>query len=235
MAAKRRQISYLRMGRRSIPLSVRRHPRAHSITVRIDNHIRGVTLVLPRRTPLAEGLAFVEEKSEWILKRLDALPQRIAFQHGAVIPVLGQDHVIRHLPDARSGVWRGDGAIYVSGFAEHLARRVTDFLKAEARLEISERAREKAALIEERVRRITLRDTSTRWGSCTSNGDLAFSWRLILAPEEVLDYVVAHEVAHLRYMNHGKRFWSLTRKLTDEMDGPRDWLRDYGDNLLFYG
>ena len=135
----------------------------------------------------------------------------------------------------RGGVWREDGGLLVSGYAEHVERRVRDFLKAEARREMSERAFAKARQIDRPIASLTLRDTRSRWGSCTPDGALSLSWRLVLAPLEVLDYVVAHEVAHLAHMNHGQRFWALTAKLTDQVEGPQRWLRDNGARLLRYG
>ena len=128
-----------------------------------------------------------------------------------------------------------DGTIYVSGFAEHRARRVGDFLKAEAQSEIAPRARAKAAVIEREIRRIGIRHMTSRWGSCGRDGALCFCWRLILAPEAVLDSVVAHEVTHLRYMSHGPRFWALVARLTPDAKGARAWLKAHGDTLLAYG
>jgi predicted metal-dependent hydrolase len=112
---------------------------------------------------------------------------------------------------------------------------VTDFLRHEARRELSARAGEKAQRIARRPGRISIRDTQSRWGSCSSDGDISFSWRLILAPEPVLDYVVAHEVSHLVHLDHGPRFWALVEKLAAEVAGPRRWLRRNGGALLRYG
>ncbi len=184
---------------------------------------------------LREGLAFATQKADWLLAQLDALPARVPFADGAVIPVLGRDHVIRHVAGARRGVWRHDGEILVSGLAEHLPRRTTDFLRVEARAAIGPLARSKAAEIDRRVSRLTIRHMTSRWGSCGSDGALCFCWRLILAPEPVFDYVIAHEVAHLRHMNHGPRFWKLVARLTPDLNGARRWLKHNGDALLAYG
>jgi predicted metal-dependent hydrolase len=225
----------LRVAQREIPLVVSRNNRARRITLRLDGLSGDVRLVLPKRMALREGLDFATQKADWLLAQLDALPARIPFTDGAVIPLLGRDHVIRHVAGARRGVWRQDGEIFVSGFAEHLPRRVTDFLKSEARAAIGPLAQAKAARIERRVTRLTIRHMTSRWGSCGSDGALCFCWRLVLAPEPVFDYVVAHEVAHLRYMSHGPRFWKLVSRLTPDMDGARRWLKGSGDTLLAYG
>lgn len=225
----------LRFDDRQIPLEIRRHARARRITLRISADGTGVKLVLPERVSLSEGLAFAERNRGWILKRLSNQPARVIFCDGAEIPLLGETRTIRHAPAARRGVWREEDTIWVSGFTEHLPRRVTDFLKAEARREITTRARTKAQSQGLRFARISLRDTKSRWGSCSSSGNLNFSWRLIFAPEAVLDYVVAHEVAHLREMNHGPAFWNLTRQMTEDVGWAKAWLSRNGNSLLRYG
>jgi predicted metal-dependent hydrolase len=220
-------------------IELRRSPRARRLSLRLDAAGDGVVLTLPPGVSKRQGLAFVEGHRAWLSERLAALPPRVAFTDGAVVPYLGRDHVVHHRPQARRGVWRSDGALQVSGQAEHLARRLGDFLKASARSEITARARAKAATLPAATARplgrITLRDTTSRWGSCSAEGNLSFSWRLILAPEPVLDYVVAHEVAHLVHRNHGAAFWALVDELTPAMVDGRAWLKSQGRGLLRYG
>jgi predicted metal-dependent hydrolase len=225
----------LRFDEREIPLEIRRHSRAQRLTLRMTPDGAGVRLVLPARVAVKEGMAFVERNRGWILQRLSDQPARVIFRDGATIPFLGQNQTVRHDPNARRGVWREDDIIWVSGFAEHLPRRLTDYLKAEARNEITARARTKAESQGLRIARISLRDTTSRWGSCSSRGNLNFSWRLIFAPELVLDYVVAHEVAHLREMNHSPDFWHLTRQMTNDVGQAKAWLSRNGTALLRYG
>jgi len=235
MWSKRSNLNILKIENQDVPLTVTRHPRARRLTLRLDPVAGELRLALPRGVALADGLDFAQQRSDWILTQLEALPPRIAFADGAEIPYLGESHRISHDPQARRGVWRENCSIRVSGQIEHLQRRITDFLKAEARRELTERAHAKAARAGRRVARISLRDTQSRWGSCSADGSINFSWRLILAPEVVLDYVVAHEVAHLVHMNHGPRFWALAEKLTAETEAPRRWLRQNGASLLRYG
>ena len=235
MALKRSNLKILRLGEDEVPLLVRRNGRARRITLRLDPSGDHVCLTLPRGVALAEGLDFARSRARWLTAQLAGVPPRVPFEPGACLPVLGQDFVVRHCPEARRGVWREEGELLVSGYAEHVGRRVRDFLKAEAKREITERAHVKARRIERPIASLTLRDTQSRWGSCTPDGAISLSWRLVLAPLEVLDYVVAHEVAHLVHMNHGPRFWALTAKLTDQVEGPKRWLRDNGAGLLRYG
>jgi predicted metal-dependent hydrolase len=123
----------------------------------------------------------------------------------------------------------------VRGEPEHLARRLRDHLVATARREFAHRARRLAFRIGKSVARVSVRDTKSRWGSCSGRANLSFSWRLIFAPESVVDYVVAHEVAHLAEMNHGPRFWRLVERLSPGSAVPREWLRRHRNRLFSYG
>ena len=144
-------------------------------------------------------------------------------------------HRICHRPEARGGAWIEGSDIIVTGAADFLRRRVYDFLRAEARRRILPLVAQKSALAGLRPLRVTMKDTRSRWGSCAPNGSLAFSWRLVMAPPFVQDYVAAHEVAHLRHMNHGKRFWRLVDRLTPHTAEAIAWLRLEGSRLLRIG
>ena len=216
---------------RAVPLVVRRSRRARRITLRVDQRRDVIALVLPWRGSEAEGLRFAASKAAWLLARLDELPPKVAFRDGARVSVQGADYVIRHRPQGRGGVWRDNGEINVAGDVRHVGRRVVDWLKRLARVEIANKVRAAAARLGVAVKRITLRDTATRWGSCSADGALAFSWRLILAPVQVLDYVVAHEVAHLKEMNHGRKFWTVVGLLHPAPGRARAWLRTNGTAL----
>jgi predicted metal-dependent hydrolase len=220
----------------STPIRVRVSVRARRIAVRIDESADAIELVVPKGVSLKTGLRFLEQQRGWLSSRLAEQPPRIPFADGAEIPVLGVPHRVRHLgPNWRGGTAIDDGAILVGGEAPHVARRVRDLLVALARRELGVRSRRLAATIEQRVTRVSVRDTKTRWGSCAASGALAFSWRLVLAPEPVLDYVVAHEVAHLVHLNHGIRFWRLVERLAPGSARHRDWLHRNRARLLRYG
>lgn len=221
----------------AVPVRIITHPRARRMALRIDPQGEAVDLVLPPRSSLPRALAFLDDNRAWLERRLKALPPRTAFADGAIVPVLGVPHRIRHV--ARSGqrgaVWIDGQEIRVCGDPAHVARRVRDHLRERAKRELLTRARRLAETIDRKVVRVTVRDTRTRWGSCSTSGNLAFSWRLVLAPEAVLDYVVAHEVAHLVHMNHGKRFWRLVEKLAPGSDQQRLWLNRNRAQLLRIG
>jgi predicted metal-dependent hydrolase len=219
-----------------VPVSIRVSPRARRVALRIDSAERRVELVLPRGVSEKAGLRFLAEKRAWIAARLAALPQPVPFVDGAVVPLLGMPHRIRReLDPAAPPVRIVDGEIRVRGDAAHLARRVRDHLIAAARAELATRARGLAARIGRKVNRVNVRDTKSRWGSCSGQKNLSFSWRLIFAPEPVLEYVVAHEVAHLAEMNHGPRFWRLVASLSPNTANSRAWLKQHRYRLLAYG
>ncbi|MGE4218205.1 MAG: M48 family metallopeptidase [Alphaproteobacteria bacterium] len=223
-----------RDGRR-IVLSVRRSPRARRLALKLDPGAGMPVLVLPPRMPLARGQAFAEQNWQWLATRLDRLPGRVAFADGATVPLRGIPHTVRHAPDLRGVVRALDGRIEVSGRPEHLSRRLGDWLRREARRIVVPLAHEKAAALNRKPARISLRDPRSRWGSCSSQGRLAFSWRLIMAPSTVLDYVVAHEVAHLVELNHSPAFWGVVACLTPHLEEGRTWLKQNGHGLHRYG
>jgi len=205
--------------------------------LRIDASGEAVDLTLPRRCSRAEALRFLEANRGWLEKRIAALPPRIVFAAGEAIPVFDVPHVIRHAGAARGrgAAWIEAGEIHVAGDPAFLARRVRDFLRELAKRELDRRARAMAVTIGHQVKRVGVRDTTSRWGSCARTGNLSFSWRLIFAPEAVLDYVVAHEVAHLAVMNHGPRFWRLVERLHPGTKQQRLWLSRNRARLLRIG
>lgn len=220
-----------------VPLDIQINSRARHISLRVNERSGGIDLVLPRFVAKAEGLAFVEEKSTWLAGQLRELPPRVPFEDGAIIPVLGTDHRIVHHGTARGTVWIDPQGytLNVAGHAPHIARRITDWLKAQARREVSDRAHRAADQLSKPIKKIQIRDTRSRWGSCSEDGRLSFSWRLMLAPEHVLDYVVAHEVAHLVELNHSKRFWQLVDRICPGSGPAKLWLRRHGATLHRFG
>ncbi len=213
----------------------RRSARARRVSLRIDARGGAVVVTLPPRTGRGAGVALLMTHADWVAERLAALPDAVPFADGAMVPISGHPYRIRHMPNARGGAWLQDDEICVSGAAEFLRRRVLDFLSAEARRRLAALVVAKSGQLGITPRRITVKDTHSRWGSCASDGSLAFSWRLVMAPELVQDYVVAHEVAHLRHMNHGKRFWALVDKLTPHAAEAIPWLRAEGSRLQRIG
>ena len=219
----------------NISLALRRSMKARHILIKIDDASGEVELVLPRRAAIRDGLAFAQERAGWIEDRLGALPAAVPFRAGTVLPLIGKPLLLGRPRNGARRVRRVGGLLEVPDTDRQFAERVRRWLIAEARREIGERANALAARIDRPIRRLAIRDTATRWGSCSAAGGLSFSWRLVLAPPRVLDYVVAHEVAHLREMNHGGRFWRLVHELAGDPMAERAWLRRNGSRLRRYG
>jgi len=222
------------VGDRTIPLVTRINARARRIALKVDTHRDQVVLVLPHRRHLKAAESFLDSKRDWIAAHIADLPPPVMLTDGAMVPLLGEPRRLRHCPQARRGVWLDTetGEIHVSGSAEHLPRRVLDWLRVQARTELAARVKVHAARLGVTPGRITLRDTRSRWGSCAPSGGLNFCWRLVMAPPWVLDYVAAHEVAHLRELNHGPAFWAHVETLAPGARDPaRAWLRHHGPAL----
>jgi predicted metal-dependent hydrolase len=220
---------------RSLTIGVLVSRRARRIALRVDERNGEVRLVLPRFVSQAEGLAFARQKAPWIVRQIAALPPRVPFAPGALVPYLGRLRRIRHDATGRGTVLVEDGEIVVAGEERFLARRLTDWLRRTARRTLAERATRLACRLDKRVTSVRIRDTRSRWASCSSDGLMSFSWRLMLAPEDVIDYVVAHEVAHLVELNHGPRFWRLVSDLCPDHRTARRWLKDNGTALHRFG
>ncbi len=213
----------------------RRSSRARRVSLRIDPTGGAVVVTLPSRATRKAGMALLMGHADWVSDRLAALPEAIAFTDGAAVPICGVPHRIRHVPAARGAAFLLDQELHVTGAPEFLARRVRDFLRQEARRRLGALVIAKAGLIGIVPKRITVKDTTSRWGSCAPDKSLALSWRLLMAPPFVQDYVVAHEVAHLRHMNHAPKFWALVDELTPHTKTAIPWLRAEGSRLLRIG
>jgi predicted metal-dependent hydrolase len=220
-------------------VALRRTPKARRFTLRVRAASRDVVLTMPARGSVADARDFAERYAGWIGARLARLPQRVLFAPGETVPLRGLDHRIVHCPGVRGTVWiatdhGGGPTLCVAGRLEHLARRVTDHLRREAKRDLQAAVKRHTAAVGIVARKVTLRDTTSRWGSCSAQGSLNFSWRLILAPAFVLDYLAAHEVAHLVHMDHSARFWKLTRRLAPQTDRAEAWLKTHGATLHRY-
>ena len=226
-------------GGETFRVALKRLSSSQRFTLRVRAATRDVLLTMPSRSSVRAAREFAERHAAWIGARLARLPQPVAFVDQAVTPLRGVDHTIVHRPDERGVVWIEMGPlgplICVAGERPFIARRVTDFLKREARRDLAAAVARHAKRLGVAPRRIALRDTASRWGSCSSTGGLNFSWRLILAPPEVLDYLAAHEVAHIVHMNHSPMFWKVTRRLFPETERAEAWLRANGADLHRFG
>jgi hypothetical protein len=218
---------------------VRRHRQARRYTLRVVAASREIVLTMPTRGSMKHANEFAQKHGAWIEARLRRLPGAAPFAHGAVLPLRGREHRIEHRRGARGTVWLetqgGEHLLCVAGEEAHLSRRVHDYLKREAKRDLETASRMAALTLGIDFKRVSVRDQTSRWGSCSSSGVLSYSWRLIFCPPFVLDYLAAHEVAHLVEMNHSRRFWRLVESICPHMGRAKVWLDTHGADLHCYG
>jgi predicted metal-dependent hydrolase len=211
--------------------TVRRSDRARRVRVRVDPRDGAVEVVLPRRAAAREAASAVAELRSWIGRRQAevAVTQARVAARGGAVPYLGTD-LLLHVEAGRIRVHRrGDVLLVPDGDARPAIER---WYRRQARAEIAPRLDAAATALSTSYTKLTIRDQRTRWGSCSSTGAMSFNWRLLLAPDAVLEYVVRHEACHLAVMNHSPRFWGLMGQLMPGYEVPRRWLRDHGATLV---
>lgn len=228
----------INIGARAAPLIARVNRRAKRLILKVDPVSGEIHVTAPSKRSLPEAIRFAHERIDWIESQLIDTLRGKPFQPGMSIPYRGVNHIIIHDEKLRAAA-RPDSdlfpAIRVGGGEEHLNRRITDWLKREARKQLTARADHYCAALGKTRGAIRIRDTKTRWGSCTSDGDLSFCWRLIMAPPDILDYVAAHECAHLIHMDHSPAFWRVVRELGVDARAAATWLNAHGPSLFTYG
>ncbi|SFV25690.1 M48 family metallopeptidase [Hyphomicrobium facile] len=222
-------------------VEVRRHPGARRLTLRVSRTRRAVIVTLPLQCDLDEAGTFLNRHIDWVRARLDSLPNHVPFEDAAAMPLRGTPHTISFTGNPRTRVITIDDrqgrrpSIIVPGDKERAPDRLTRFLFDEAKRDLAASVAKYTRPLSVKATRIGIRDQTSRWGSCSTTGALSFSWRLILAPSFVLDYVAAHEVAHLAEMNHGPRFWALVKKICPDFETAKQWLQVLGPDLHRYG
>lgn len=215
-----------------IAVELKRNARSRRLSLRVSRLDGRVTLSLPSWTRQAEAVAFAREKEIWIRGQLSHCSEEVipriggaVLFEGVEVPVVaGTGRATRYV----------DGKMLVPGDPERAPARIAAFLKVMARQRLDTACAGYAQNLGLRYNRITLRDTRSRWGSCTTDGNLMFSWRLVMAPVEVLDYVAAHEVSHLVEMNHSAAYWAVVAKIYPDFKAKRGWLRANGTQLHAY-
>jgi len=220
---------------RALPLKVVENDRARRLTLRIAPGGEGLRITVPPGLSAREVDRFLERHQGWLEEKLRKMPDQPRVRPGIKIPLRGVPHLIVHEPGTRGTVTvktvDGQPAVVVNGDIRHLPRRIADFLKREAKHDIEILVARHTATVGRRAKAIRYKDTSSRWGSCTSEGVLSFSWRIMMAPPAVINYLVAHEVAHLKEMNHGPRFWKLCETLCPDTERCKAWLKRNGTAL----
>lgn len=220
---------------RLMPLTIKQHERATRITLRIEPGGRALKMTIPRGLARRDVDAFLDRHQGWLMTKLAKFSTDTGLNDGGTILFRGVSHRIQHTGSLRglteATVIDGKPVLRVSGMPEHLGRRIATFLKKEARADLERLAKFHAHSIRAPIKSISMKDTRSRWGSCSAEGNLSFSWRIIMAPPSVVDYLAAHEVAHLKEMNHGPHFWALCKKLCPGMEDAKSWLKRHGSLL----
>lgn len=217
----------------AVPVTFRRHAQARRLVLRLNSEASAVVVTVPNGVSRAKAQDFTERSRDWIAHHLSVRGKTVPLRPDSIIPFRGEDYSIRHLPARRGTVTLDplERIIHVPGELPHVPRRLLDWLKDAARADLTAASRRYAEAMGVSYRRITVRDQRSRWGSCSAGGDLSYSWRLILTPTFVLDYVVAHEVAHLKHMDHSARFWRLVLSHCPDAHRAKSWLKSHGQDV----
>ena len=233
------------------------NPRAKRLSLRVDQRTGALRLTIPKWTPQWQIDRFLKKNADWIAERQAKILSPIPIANGHLIPFMGIDHDIvieQHSKrtteislssslqglslqsmDYRNKSGNDDHKIIIKTSRNDPTTNLKRWVIDQAKHKIDPLAHEKAAVIQQSISKIDLRDTTSRWGSCSTDKRIMLSWRLIMTPPEILDYVVAHEVAHLKHMNHSAKFWDLCYELSNgDADNARQWLKTHGNNLMRY-
>jgi len=214
-----------------VEVHLKRSARARRFSLRVSRLDGKVTLSMPLRAREGEALAFLKGNEDWVRQTLSAMPGAAlrAVGPGSVVPVEGDDMVLT--PATGRGVRVEGNRLLVPGAAETMGPRVAAWLKVLARDRLATASSRYADLVGRRYSALAIRDTRSRWGSCSPDGRLMYSWRLIMAPPAVLDYVAAHEVAHLVELNHSAAYWKVVTGICPDWKDHRAWLKANGNTL----
>ena len=212
--------------------------RAKRMALRLDPRTRTVHLVVPKRASMRTAYLFAEQNKEWIREKLRDLPKQVPFKDGEILPIFGRDRtiIVLYNPALKTTeiVLKKDELLVMTNKPDPSVR-IRRFLIDLAREKLTELALEKAALMRRRLDDVQVKDTRSRWGSCTEDGRLSFSWRLIFAPYKAFDYVVAHECAHLVHMDHSDNFWRVCEKASRSYEEGKEWMQKNGHSLMRFG
>ena len=217
-----------------IPVEIERKKGLRAIRLKVCAKTGRPLVTAPLLTPDFWIRHFLESHIVWLQKQMEQIPIKSGFKDGEKIPLLGQEIILNHRPEIRRTSFIENKILFVSGEADFFHRRVCDFIKKEVKCYIEKESFRLGTQLGVRVHHITLKDTTSRWGSCSSKGNLAFSWRLGLAPLFVLNYVIAHEVMHLKHMNHSDIFWHDLRRINPDVLRAQKWLKENGHLLHRY-
>lgn len=210
---------------------LRRNKRAKRAIFKLDHAQQKITLTVPDQLSDTTIQELITGHASWLEQQRQKLTPTLYFEAGMSLPILGSKRQILNTGEKGEGPLLTISHLLIPGAPHQLGRRIETFLKQQARNYFSALAAKKATKLNKRITRVSVKDTRSQWGSCSSKGQLSFSWRLYLAPEFVVDYVIAHEVAHLVEMNHSSKFWAICDSLSQHRCQAEEWLRKNGGTL----
>lgn len=215
-------------------LKVIKSARAKRLTLRIDSKEHLPVLTIPSRCSAQRAIDFVEAHRGWIDSCMKKIPVSKKFEDGEEISLFGEKLIIKHAPELRRGVYAENGILFVSGDKEFLHRRVKDYIKKQAKTVFYKQSKVLADKLGCTLNDVTIKDTKSRWGSCSSINNINYSWRIALAPKVVFEYLIAHEVSHLKHQDHSANFWKCVEKLYPDAEEGKNWLKKHSKELYLY-
>lgn len=218
-------------------LNVKISPKAKRLALRLDSRARRVNLVIPKRASLKKAYEFAENHQSWIVDKINGLPSPVPYINGAVLPIMGTNKTLRIVKSSSkvTKISMTSDEVLVETQLDDPSPRIGRYLRQHAAIELEKIANTKAALLNKKLSTFTVRDMQSRWGSCSLDGRMSLSWRLVFAPMEAIDYVISHESAHLVHDNHGKEFWALCEEISANFTSGLKWMKENGINLGRYG
>lgn len=226
---------HINLNGNSYKLRIKKNHRAKRIILKVSNYNRDISLTIPKYHSEKEGIKFFLKNKKWALNELNSLPKKILLADRSIIPYRGIPHKIIHLGGKKSFIYIYQKQIIIYGDKQNLSNNLKKWLQDKAILEISTLANEKVKILGKVIKNLKIKELRTCWGSCSENGNLSFSWRLILAPPSILEYIVVHEVCHLVELNHSQKFWELVTDLFPHKDLSKKWLKTNGTFLHLIG
>ncbi len=215
------------------PLKIHSSLRLKRLSLKIDHKKREVILSLPKFCPTKKAFEFINAHLDWIEEKLSALPQIKNFEDGEKISLFGKTVQICHQENGSAPKLIGD-TLYVGGDKIFLHRRVKDYIKRAAQAEFLKRSKILAQKLEVTLKGVTIKDTVSRWGSCSTLHHINYNWRIALAPDFVIDYLITHEVSHLKHHDHSTLFWKTVESLNPDYQKGQSWLKQNGKSLYLY-
>lgn len=201
-----------------------------SIRLRFDKQGH-LILTAPVFCSEKDAVSFALQHITWIEKHINSAITTMRFKNNDVVSILGKNYLIYHNPLHKKGIMTHNNQIIVGGESDFLHRRITTYAKEEFYRYAQSKALQMASQLQVTIQRITLKNSSSRWGSCSSLNNINLCWKLVFAPIDVIDYVIAHEVAHLKEMNHSPKFWAVVSQLNVRQADAQIWLRKNGKTI----